>query len=102
MNFPTLVYRTPGPHHAPKGTYEYRAAKSPEEWEEAKTYGWFLSLPEAIAKKHSADEEPADDAAPTREELEAKASKLSIKFDGRTSDKVLGEKIEYVLSEQEQ
>jgi hypothetical protein len=41
--------------------------------------------------------EPEDDAAPTREELEAKAQELGIKFDGRTSDKKLNSLIEAKL-----
>jgi hypothetical protein len=41
--------------------------------------------------------EQADNAPPTREELEAKATELKIKFDGRTSDKKLGQLIESKL-----
>jgi hypothetical protein len=36
----------------------------------------------------------ADDAPPTRDELEAKAKELGIKFDGRTKDKKLGQLIQ--------
>jgi hypothetical protein len=44
--------------------------------------------------------EPIDeDAAPTREELEAKATELGIRFDGRTKDKKLGQLIQDRLSE---
>lgn len=39
-----------------------------------------------------------DNAAPTREELEAKATELGIKFDGRTKDKKLGQLIQEKLS----
>jgi len=39
-----------------------------------------------------------DDAAPTREELEAKATELGIRFDGRTKDKKLGQLIQDRLS----
>jgi TPP-dependent pyruvate/acetoin dehydrogenase alpha subunit len=46
-----------------------------------------------------ADTEPADDSAPTREELEAKATELGIRFDGRTKDKKLGQLIQDRLSE---
>lgn len=98
MNFPTLVYRTPGPHFAATGTYDYRGVTSPDDLEEAVAHGWFKSLPEAIAGKH---EEVTDDSEPTREELEAKAAELEIKFDKRTTDKSLAEKIEFVLADQE-
>ena len=40
-----------------------------------------------------------DDAAPTRAELEAKATELGIRFDGRTRDKKLGQLIQDRLSE---
>ena len=44
--------------------------------------------------------EPIDeDTAPTREELEAKATELGIRFDGRTKDKKLGQFIQDRLSE---
>ena len=39
-----------------------------------------------------------DDAPPTREELEAKAKELGIRFDGRTGDKKLGQLIQDRLS----
>jgi hypothetical protein len=42
---------------------------------------------------------PEDDAAPTRAELEAKATELGIRFDGRTKDKKLGQLIQDRLSE---
>jgi hypothetical protein len=44
------------------------------------------------------DEAPEDEAAPTREELEAKATELGIRFDGRTKDKKLGQLIQDRLS----
>ena len=36
---------------------------------------------------------PQDDAPPTRDELEVKATELGIRFDGRTGDKKLGQLI---------
>jgi hypothetical protein len=42
---------------------------------------------------------PEDDALPTREELEVKATELGIRFDGRTKDKKLGQLIQDRLSE---
>ena len=38
-----------------------------------------------------------DDAPPTRAELQAQATKLGIKFDGRTSDKTLLAKIDAAM-----
>lgn len=40
-----------------------------------------------------------DDAEPTRAELEAKATELGVRFDGRTKDKKLGQLIQDRLSE---
>ena len=47
----------------------------------------------------SEPESVEDEAAPTREELEAKATELGIRFDGRTKDKKLGQLIQDRLSE---
>jgi hypothetical protein len=181
--FPTIAYITPGTHQCAGGTYTYREAATPAELEQLLDEGWFLTLPEAIAREHDESRyepeldveatslptpEPISEAAivsawlsaklnefgiehedgmteeellflicsgfagnlddkseeetvapgadpsaqddkptgsdepPTREELEAKATELEIKFDGRTTDKSLAEKIEFVLSEQGQ
>jgi hypothetical protein len=55
---------------------------------------------EAAAKAIEAEEiVPGDDALPTREELEEKATELGIRFDGRTKDKKLGQLIQDRLSE---
>jgi hypothetical protein len=55
---------------------------------------------EAAAQATEAQEiVPEDDALPTREELEAKATELGIRFDGRTKDKKLGQLIQDRLSE---
>jgi hypothetical protein len=43
---------------------------------------------------------PDDAEAPTRAELEAKATELGIRFDGRTKDKKLGQLIQDQLSAQ--
>ena len=58
---------------------------------------------EAAAQEESktvevVDTTPEDEAAPTREELEAKAKELGIRFDGRTGDKKLGQLIQDRLS----
>lgn len=59
--------------------------------------GWFKSIAEAWASRAEVVQPvpeapavvPADDAPPTRAELERKAKELGIKFDGRTGDKRL-------------
>ena len=97
MNFPTLVYKCPGDHHRTGGTYAYRGVSEQPQLDAALSEGWFLTLPEAISGKA---DEPADDSAPTREELALKAMELGIKFDGRTTDKALSDKIDAALAEQ--
>lgn len=53
---------------------------------------------QAEAQAVATTTDPEDDAAPTREELEAKATELGIRFDGRTKDKKLGQLIQDRLS----
>lgn len=98
QRFPTIVYKTPGPHACTGSTYAYRGVADDAELDAALSGGWFKTLPEAIAGDH---EEPVDNSALTRAELEAKATDLGIKFDGRTTDKILSGKIESALSGQE-
>ena len=52
----------------------------------------------AVQAVEVVDTAPEDDAPPTREELEAKAKELGIRFDGRTGDKKLGQLIQDRLS----
>lgn len=105
MEFPTVVYRDKGPHQRPGGTFNCAGANDGEHLQELFKQGWFLTLREAIAGKHDAEqeqelpEEPEDESAPTREELERKANELGIKFDGRTSDAGLAKRIEDALKE---
>lgn len=96
MTFPTIVYRCPGDHHRAGGTYDYVGVSDSAGLLLALSGGWFLTLPEAIAGVAS---EVEDTSAPTREEMAIKAVELGIKFDGRTTDKALAEKIEAALSE---
>ena len=87
--FPTLVYRSPGPHHGPGSTtYDYRGVKTEDELTLRQIEGWTLSLDEAINGKPAAPE-PVDNSPPTRAEMEQKARELKIKFDGRTTDRKL-------------
>jgi hypothetical protein len=52
---------------------------------------------QAAAQAQQTDEFKPDDTEPTREELEAKAAELGIRFDGRTSGKKLNSLIEAKL-----
>jgi hypothetical protein len=100
MEFPALVYRCPGTNQRPGGTYSYRQIADDDELTAALADGWFSTLPEAVIGVSAVTaQEVSDDAPPTREELEAKATELQIKFDGRTSDKALRDRIAAALEE---
>lgn len=93
MEFPTLVYKDGGPHQRPGGTYDYKRITNQTGLADALASGWAESLVEAMYPAPATD----DNESPTREELEAKATELGIKFDGRTSDKSLLAKIQSAL-----
>lgn len=95
-----MVYKVPGKHVRPHGTYDFTGVSNAEELAAKLKEGWFSSLPEAIDFKNTvvAQEEKADDTAPpTRKELEEKATELGIKLDGRFSDKKIAQLIEEAL-----
>jgi len=97
-----MVYKVPGKHVRPHGTYDFTGVNNAEELETKLKEGWFLSLPEAIEPKKvapvSEDVKADDTAPPTRQELEEKATELGIKFDGRFSDKKIAQLIEDALT----
>jgi hypothetical protein len=77
-------FKKPKPKWAIKPTKKKKAGK-PLDWRDQ--------------VKQSPESEPiSEDAAPTRAELEAKATELGIRFDGRTKDKKLGQLIQDRLS----
>lgn len=119
MDYPALVYRCPGAHFGPDGTtYDSLGVKDDDQLRAALAEGWAESLVKAVSiyfhpvkfdesvvvavpdVDAAADEETSEgdeQNPPTREELEQKANELGIKFDGRTTDRKLLEKIEEVL-----
>ncbi len=97
MEFPTLLYRCPGPHSRPGGTYALLPVADAQALADAEQAGWCRTLPEAIAGKPTQKVEPADDVPPTRAELEQKAAELGVKTDGRWSDARLSAEIAKTL-----
>lgn len=91
---PRLVYRNGGPYQRHGGSFNYKLVSTEKERSDALDNGWFDSLPEAIDGEAAISE-----GAPTRAELEAKATELDIKFDGRTTDRKLSAAIEAALTE---
>ena len=105
LTLPTIVYRCPGQHAGPNGkTYDYLGVDSEDALASALASGWHESLPDACsppvkapAAPESVADVPADDAPPTRKELEQKAKELGVSFDGRTSDALLLSRINDAL-----
>lgn len=97
-----MVYKVPGKHVRPHGTYDFAGVNNIEEFEAKIKEGWFPSFSEATESKKIelvTKEVKADDIAPpTRLELEEKATELGIKFDGRFSDKKISQLIEETLT----
>ena len=106
-DFPTILYKTPGPHKKPRGgTYKTTGAADKAEFDELLKKGWFPSYEEAAAGKAAgkiieaaeAFEDAVDEvSAPTRDELETKTKELGVSFNARTSDKKLAERIAEAL-----
>ena len=112
-SFPTILYKTPGPHKKPRGgTYKTTGAADKAEFDALLKQGWFASYEEAAAsllrggavtatkiiEAAEAFEDAVDEvSAPTRDELEAKAKELGVSFNARTSDKKLAERIAEAL-----
>ena len=108
-DFPTIVYRIPGPFKKPRGgTYAIRPAADKEEFDALIAKGWSVSYEQAISEKRAdaiiekaeAFEDAVDEVSDaTRDELEAKAKELKVSFNARTSDKKLAERIASALEE---
>lgn len=106
MKNATMLYKAPGPHEIHGGHFDYIIVDADEDGaiEAAKSDGWFETTTAAKASFDASKmvEPPSapsdlDSAPPTRAELEQKANELGIKFDGRTTDKKLGEMIQTAL-----
>ncbi len=108
--FPTILYKCPGIWPGNGYSFATRPANDQTEFDAALADGWHPTVPQAVEawRKPVAVQTtpepssvPPDDAAPTRAELEQKATELGIKFDGRTGDKTLLKKIEEALAPKE-
>jgi hypothetical protein len=87
MEFPRMLLRVGTAVELDSGRYDWRIV-SEAEYQQAIADGWHL---DQYAAK-DADSHPADLNASgevTRQEMEAKAKELGLKFDGRTSEKRL-------------
>ncbi len=89
--FPQMVYRQPGNEPMHGGFFSTRIVADAGELAAALADGWHETTTAACAPV--VVPAVADNAPPTRAELEAKAVELGIKVDGRMGDKKLGELI---------
>ena len=106
-DFPTILYRTPGPHKKPRGkSYAFKGAADKESFDALIAKGWSASYEDALiaaqplkpkAKAVEKAAEIDEVSAPTREELEAKAKELGVSFNTRTSDITLADRITSAL-----
>jgi hypothetical protein len=104
-DFPTIVYRCPGPHWGPpKTTYESIGVADQSAFDKAIAEGYFATLPEAaeaylnpptirLVAAVPLDETFPDEAPPTRDEMLTKAAEIGLVVDKRWSDKTLANKI---------
>lgn len=99
-DFPCMVYKAGGPHEIHGGSFDYLIAEDAEELAAMLADGWSLTTGDALALAAApADGAPVDDnAAPTRAELEAKATELGIEFSPRIGDTKLAERIDAALA----
>lgn len=71
MDFPRLVYTSPGPADCQGGTYGYEKVEDEKEFKAAIAAGFFETVPEALAAKK--EDEPK--RSPGRPKNEANAKK---------------------------
>lgn len=91
------IYRSPGPHFGPPGkTYECSGVYVDELHEKLQD-GWFDTFLTAI--NIDITNEVDNNSAPTRAELEQKASELGVKVSSKWSDQTLFEKINFAMLE---
>jgi hypothetical protein len=107
IQFPVFLYQCPGTWSGDGFTFGARLANDQGEFDAAVSEGWYPTVPQAVEawrKPVQVSIPPApvsvpdDNAPPTREELEAKATELGIEFDGRHKDSTLMKKIDDALA----
>lgn len=101
--FPLMVYRCPGAQSHHGIACDTLIVANEAEEVDAALDGWFITPAQAeeaaAAPAADPDPQPADDAAPTREELKQKAAELGIVHAKNVGDAKLAELIAAKLSE---
>jgi hypothetical protein len=107
IQFPVFLYQCPGTWSGDGFTFGARLANDQGEFDAAFAEGWYPTVPQAVEawrKPVQVSIPPApvsvpdDDAPPTREELEAKATELGITVHHKHSDSTLMKKIDDALA----
>lgn len=92
MDFPRLVFTSPGPNPCNGGTYGYKLVADDDEYESALKAGFFATVPESLANAKKSDKvvESKQEARPEDKPeadpidvLRAKAEALGIAVDRR-------------------
>lgn len=111
MEFPTILYKCPGPWSGNGYSFSTCPANDQGQYDAARASGWHPTVPEAVAawkspaSKAAPDTakgpEPSLNAAPTRAEIEQKAKELGISVHHKHSDATLLKKIDEALAPKE-
>jgi hypothetical protein len=110
IEFPTLLYKCPGPWVGGGYSFATRPANDEAEFDAAVSDGWHPTVPLALEawRKPVVEVSPAtappsvplpDDAPPTRAEIEAKCKELGIAVHHKHNDATLLKKIDDALKE---
>jgi hypothetical protein len=97
-DFPRMIYQAGGTEEIHGGRFSTLIVHDAGELDAALAGGWALTTAEALDATVPAAPVLADDAAPTRAELEAKAAELGIEFSPKIGDAKLAERIEAALA----
>ncbi|MES2352080.1 MAG: hypothetical protein V4641_31310 [Pseudomonadota bacterium] len=103
MDFPRLMFRSPGPEQCQGGTYAQKLVQDEEQFSAGLQEGFHGTLPEALAPAPviiaTKLAEPDENAPPTSEELRAKAKELGLVFKRNATDEEIGKLIATKLAE---
>lgn len=104
-SYPQMIYQAGGTEQHHGGNFATRIVHDDDELAAALADGWSLTTGEAldavkvpVLAPAAAVVVPADDAPPTRAELEAKATELGLDFSPRIGDVKLAERIAAALA----
>lgn len=103
MDFPRLMFRSPGLDQCQGGTYAYTLVQDEEEYCQGLQDGLHGTLPEALEPAPviiAATLAEDDNAPPTSEELRVKAKELGLTFKRNATDEDIGNLIAAKLAEE--